>query len=151
MSLAQLRRTLAELADVSEPAVKAACTAVEKIAVQEGGTVVLGRKRKRVKLKAITRVKDHGAEVVATVWGVPTGPWVWANTGANPHAIPKRKPTAKRPRPMQGDGFEHPVQRVQVHHPGTGGRGAWRKVVARAERVVPEIIGQAVHEVVRRG
>ena len=149
MSVAELRRTLARLAEVPEPALKAACKAVEQIAAQEGGTVVLGRKRRRVKLKAITRIKPSGNKITATVWGVPTGPWVWKNTGAGAHTIPKRKPTAKKPRPMHGKGYPHPIQRMQIQHPGASGQGTWRVVVKRAERVVPEIIGKAVHEALR--
>lgn len=151
MSVAELRRTLSRLAEIPESALTAACKAVEQIAAQEGGTVVLGRKQRRVKLKAITRIKGSGNKVTATVWGVPTGPWVWRNTGASGHNIPKRKPTAKKPRPMHGDGYAHPIQRMQVHHPGSSGDHAWRTVVKRAERVVPEIIGKAVHEAVSRG
>lgn len=145
----ELRRTLARLADVPEPALKAATKAVEEIARQEGGTVVLGRKRRRVKLKAITRIKPSGNSITATVWGVPTGTWVWKNTGASSHAIPKRKPTARRPRVMHAQGYEHPVSHRQISHPGRGGDGRWRDVVKRANRVVPEIIEQRVHEAIR--
>lgn len=156
MTVADLRRTLAKLSEVPEPALKAACKAVETIAAQEGGSVVLGRKQRRVKLKAITRIKDHGDEIKATVWGTPTGPWVWKNTGRDGgYNIPKRKPTKRSPRTMHADGYPHPVnvngQRIQFKGGRTSGSHAWDKVVKRAERVVPEIIGKAVHEVVTRG
>jgi hypothetical protein len=151
VSVAELRRTLARLSEVPEPALKAACKAVEKIAAEEGGTVVLGRKKRRVKLKAITRIKPSGNTITATVWGVPTGPWVWKNTGTGAHQIPKRTPTKRSPRPMHGDGYGHPIQRKQISHPGSGGRNAWRTVVKRAERVVPETIQKHVHEVIARG
>lgn len=151
MSVADLRRTLARLAEIPEPALKAACKAVEEIAAQEGGSVVLGRKRRRVKLKATTRIKGSGNTVTATVWGVPTGPWVWKTSGTRAHTIPKRRPSAKKPRPMQGKGYAHPVQYRQVHHPGSGGHHAWQIVVKRANKVVPEIIAKRVHEVVSGG
>lgn len=129
---------------------RAACKAIETVAAQEGGTVVLGRKQRRVKLKAITRIKGGGNTITATVWGVPTGPWVWKNTGTRGHAIPKRPPTVKRPRPLKGDGYAHPVNK-QIRHPGSGGSGAWRRVQQRAEKIVPEYIGKAIHEAVSRG
>jgi hypothetical protein len=151
VSVAELRRTLALLNEVPEQALTAACKAIETVAAQEGGTVVLGRKRRRVKLKAITRIKGSGNSITATVWGVPTGPWVWKNTGTAGHSIPKRKPTPKRPRPMHGDGYAHPVSNKQIHHPGSSGHGAWRTVVSRAEKIVPDYIGKAIHEAVSRG
>lgn len=148
MSVAELRRTLARLNEVPESALTAACKAIETVAQQEGGSVVLGRKRRRVKLKAITRFKGSGNTITATVWGVPTGPWVWKNTGAGGHMIPKRAPTAKRPRPLKGDGYAHPINR-QIHHPGASGKGAWNKVEERARKIVVDYVGKAIHEAVR--
>lgn len=147
MSAAELRRTLARLAEIPEPALAAACKAVEEIAFTEGGSVVV--RGRRYKLKAITRIKRGGNTITATVWGTPTGFWVWKNTGTSAHLIPKRPPTAKNPRPMHGGGYAHPIQRKQIMHPGTGGRGAWRKVVARAERIVPETIEKYVKGALR--
>lgn len=150
MSAAQLRKRLARLDTVLDSAIPAAAEAVEEIAAQEGGTVILGRKRRRVKLKAVSRVKGRGDHVTVTVWGKPTGPWVWVTSGAKAHTIPRKPPTARRPRPMKG-GLEHPVQRVQLHHPGRRGTGNWHTVVKRAKRIVPEIITRELSEVIRRG
>lgn len=126
---------------------------VENIARQEGGRFAmhLGKKRRRVRLTAMTRIKRSSDSASATVWGVPTGPWVWVDSGAGAHLIPKRKPTAKNPRPMHGQGYAHPVQRKQLHHPGTGGRGAWRAVKERARREVPKIFQEEVHKAVSSG
>lgn len=149
MTVAQLRATLARVAAIPEPAIRAASQAVEDVARAEGGTVTLGRKHRRVTLKGVSRVKRSGDRIVATVWGVPTGPWVWKDTGTAPHLIPTRAPTRRRPRPMHGQGFAHPVARVQLEHPGTGGRGAWDRVVTRAEQVVPDTIRAHVRGAIR--
>ncbi len=151
MSVAELRRTLALINEVPESALIAACKVIETVAAQEGGSVVLGRKKRRVKLKAITRIKSTPNSTTATVWGVPTGPWVWKTTGTKAHQIPKRPPTLKRPRPMHGQGYPHPISNKQIHHPGSGGKHAWDRVFARAEKIVPEYIGKAIHEAVSRG
>lgn len=156
MSVADLRHTLAELAGVPEPAIRAACKAVEQIAAQEGGSITVvrfnGRNAKQTtyKLKAKTRIKVTGDVASATVWGTPTGFWVWKNTGTAPHTIgPRRKDTKTKRRAIKLPGSTHPVR--VVDHPGTRGRGAWRKVIRRAERVVPQIVANHVHRAVTRG
>lgn len=150
MSLAQLRTTLARLAEIPKPAVTAASKAVEEIARAEGGSVVLGRKKRRVKLRAITRIKPSGDSITASVYGVPTGPWVFKSYGASPHAIPRRPPTPRRPRPMKGDGYEHPVSNKQLHHPGSSGDGGWRRVRERAAVEVPRVIRAEVKRALSR-
>jgi len=152
VSAATYARKLSRLGTVPDAAVRTSAAAVVKIAEAEGGTVVLGRKQRRVKLSAFARVKPTGpASSEVTVWGKPTGPWVWQSSGTSAHPIPKRKPTAKKPRPMHGDGYAHPVQRMQVQGGGRHGGGAWGRVVKRAARVVPEIFHDELREVIGHG
>jgi hypothetical protein len=156
VSSAALRKRLDRLAQVPDIGIRLATTAVERIAEQEavraaGGHVTLGKKKRRVKLTAVSRVKGSGNAVAVTVWGKPTGPWVWIDTGTSAHTIPKRKPTAKKPRPMYGQGYDHPVQRKQIHHPGAHGKRAWQQVRKRAEIIVPELLRDEVHKVVTSG
>lgn len=136
----ELARKVHALANVPETAIRDAARAVERAAKAEGHVIVLGKRRRRVKLSAYSRFKQTSV----IVYGKPTGPWVWLNTGASGHSIPKRKPTARRPRPMHGAGYAHPVQRKQLEHPGRGGVGAWRRVRARAEIEVPKAFRDAV-------
>ena len=147
MSVVELRRTLARLADVPEPALRAACKAVEQFAASEGGFVRVGRNKRTYKLKAITRIQSRGTTITATVYGIPAGFWVWKTTGTDAHLIPKRPPTKARPRPMAG-GLRHPVQRTQLRHPGASGRGAWDNVRKRAATVVPEMVEQHIRRVI---
>jgi hypothetical protein len=142
-----LAKRLDRLSTVCDTATRAAADAVTKIAEQEGGHVTLGKKKRRVKLSAVARVKGSGDHVEVTIWGRPTGPWVWVTSGTSPHKIPKRQPTAKKPRPMHGKGYEHPVQRMQLQHHGAHGKGAWTQVQKRAGRVVPEIFKDQVKKV----
>lgn len=144
MTAAALAKRLDRLALVPDAGIRAAANAVIKIAEQEGGTITLGKKRRRVKLSAVARVKGKGNNVAVTVWGRPTGPWVWKTSGTTGHSIPKRKPTERKPRPMHGAGYEHPIQRTQLHHPGSRGHGAWTTVEKRAGRVVPELFHDEV-------
>ena len=97
------------------------------------------------------RVQRRGNEATATVWGMPTGLWVIQTSGASAHTIPKRKPTKRRPRPMKGAGYEHPIQMKQIQHPGTHGLGAWTRVRKRSHVLVPEVFRDEVHRAVSRG
>lgn len=154
MTAASLRAKLDRLADLPAVGMVAASELVERIANEEGsriGPMTLGRKRRRVRLTSTTRIRRGRATAEVTVWGVPTGPWVWADSGTGAHAIPKRKPTARRPRPMHGAGYAHPISRKQIQHPGARGRRAWRRVYERAVREVPTVVGQAVKKEIARG
>jgi len=152
VSAATFEKRLSRLNAIPDAAIRASARAVIKIAEQEGGSVTLGKKRRRVRLSAVARVKPTGPDSVeVTVWGKPTGVWVWKTTGTKAHDIPKRKPTAKKPRPMHGEGYDHPVQRTQVRHGGTTGHGAWLKVEERAARVIPEIFDEEIKKVMSRG
>jgi hypothetical protein len=148
MSAAGLGQRLERLSKVPETAIKAAAQAATAIAADEGGsrTYVIGKRKRRVKLKATVRQRTRTG---VSVFGVPTGIWVWENEGARSHQIPKRKPTARKPRPMFGSGYAHPIQRMQITHPGRSGRGTWRRVQQRCAVEVPDVYVNAVREAIR--
>ena len=102
-----------------------------------------------MQLTAVSRFKGSGATVEATVWGRPTGPWVWVTSGTTPHTIAPRKSRgkARSTRYLKGDKYSHPIGRP-VQHPGASGKGAWRRVVKRANAKVPEVYLDAVRKVI---
>ena len=57
---------------------------------------------------------------------------MWVTTGTAAHDIRRRK--------------RGPMRKMTVRHPGTRGRGAWHKVIARAQRVVPAIFADEIGE-----
>lgn len=148
MSVEQLRRQLEALARLPEQATRDAAEHVCDIAAATGGSVTLGKRRRRYQLKARPQFySGRAGEFRCTVWGTPTGPWVWRNTGTRPHAIPRRR--RKKARFIHGAGYTHPVNaHNQIRHPGTAGAGRWRKVIAQARVDVPDVyraaIGRAV-------
>jgi len=154
VTVAQLRRTLDALADIPAEAMREATDLVESFATQSGRPVKI--KGKTYQLSAVTKVTRSANGVTATVYGKPTGFWVWQNTGTKPHDIaPKRGKRQGRPRVIapsagSGGGWNHP-QSVPVHHKGATGRGRWREVDRRARREVPQVFVDAVREVVARG
>lgn len=157
MSTAGLQRTLDQIARIPAEAIGDACKAVEKIARDVGGSVgpVRFGNGRSSRLTAVSRVKGRGTtEAAATVWGRPTGPWVWATSGTGGHTIPKAgrrgRGKARGTRYLKGDRYEHPYGKP-VHHPGSGGRGAWRRVRSRAETEVPKVYADAVRKVIGRG
>lgn len=141
---AQLRRTFDNLANVPAEAIAEAADFVESSARRHGGTVTLGKanRRRTYRLRAITKQRRSGDVLTATVYGTPTGPWVWKNTGTRGHGIPRYGNMARIGGYLAG-GLDHPV-RIPVSHPGTGGRGAWRRVRAEAEQAVPDIFARHV-------
>jgi hypothetical protein len=149
VSAATFERRLDQLATIPDEAIKATRLAVIALAEREGGTVTLGRKKRRVKLGAVARVKQTGPnEITCTVWGKPTGPWVWKTSGTSAHQIPKRG----KPGPMFGRGFEHPIRYTVVHNKGIQRRGgAWDRVVDKAEQVVFDSFHEAIRRAVRGG
>lgn len=147
MSAAGLSRRLAAVRRVPEKSTRDAAAAVIKLARAQGakvGAVTLGKKRRRYPLGATTRHKGGGASYQATVWGKPTGPWVWANTGAGGHTIPRGgRRRRSKPRYLKGAGYAHPIGRP-VQHPGRSGSGAWRTVQDQARREVPKVFHNAL-------
>lgn len=117
----------------------AAARAAKKIAIDEGTRVagadgLKGKKRRGLKLRARDTIRDTGDGAVCRIQGTVPG-WVWATSGTAPHRIRRRK--------------RGPMRRMTVPHPGTAGRGAWFRVVARVEIVVPEIFADELARVVR--
>jgi hypothetical protein len=154
VSTAALERTLDEIARLPQTAMVDAAKAVERIAREVGSTigpVALGRKGRRVRLSAVTRIRKRGtSDAEATVWGRPTGPWVWVTSGTRPHTIPKARSRGKQrgTRYLKGDSYQHPYG-LPVQHPGASGRGAWRTVVRRAEVEVPKVFLDAARRAMR--
>lgn len=159
-----LHRLADALGEVPDAVVIAAARAVKDVARREGGSVRLWSRRRRrartVRLRAVDNVRRTGpAQVTARVQGLPVGPWVWANTGTDAHLVgagatkASRRTTAQRARRdvriLSGPRFAHPV-RGPVVHPGARGRGAWRRVVARTERIVPDVAGDELARALRR-
>lgn len=143
-AVAQLRRALDDLAAVPESAIVDAAKRVERIAEQTGRPITINRKR--YPLGAVTKyTRRERRAVSATVFGTPTGFWVWQNTGTRGgyKIAPKRK-TAM---PTKGK-WKHPVSVPVVRKHGIAGRGRWRSVDTRARREVPQIFVDAVHEAI---
>ena len=121
-------------------ATRDAAKKVERAAKDVGaaiGPVTLGRKGRRVKLTAVSRFKGSGDHVQATVWGRPTGPWVWVT------ATKRRRGKARTTSYLKGPAYAHPYG-LAVQHPGASGKGAWRRVVRTAEPAVVDTFREAV-------
>ena len=150
---ARLKQVLDNLAAVPEAAIVDAAELVEAIAKQGGGSVTINRKgrHRRYTLGAVTHYERTNERAVgATVFGTPTGFWVWKTSGTRGgYSIPKRKPRQGSSRYLYGAGYAHPV-RGQIKRDGrVSGRRAWDKVRDRAEREVPQVFIQAVHDAVK--
>jgi len=147
VTVAQLRRALDDLSNVPESAIVDAAKLVEQIANDTGRPVTI--RGRRYPLDAVTKYTRREQRAVdATVFGTPTAFWVWQTTGTRgDYQIPKR--LGKKPRYLKGRGFAHPVRGPVTRRGGISGRGAWRKVRARAENEVPRVFVEAVHDAVR--
>jgi hypothetical protein len=133
-----LRATAIAIRAVPISGMIAAAKAVKRVADAEGraaGGPLVGKKRRGLKLRARDTIRTAGDTTTCRIQGVSPAGWVWVNTGTAPHAIRRRK--------------RGPMRKMTVRHPGTAGRGGWRKVVARAEQIVPAIFETAVSEAVR--
>ena len=113
----------------------AAARAVKSVAQDEGRRVagpdgLKGKKRRGLKLRARDDIRQAGTVTRCRIQGVSPAGWVWATTGTRPHPIRRRK--------------RGPMRVMVVQHPGTRGRGAWRRVVDRAVRIVPAIFTEDV-------
>lgn len=154
MSLESLTRRLNALAKVPETATRQATRAAERIARAKGdeiGPVHLGKRKRTVRLRAVSRFRGRGNHVQARVWGLPTGPWVWVTAGTGTHVIPKaRRGKARTTRYLKAAGYEHPYGKPLIH-PGAHGKGAWLKVKRRCAMQVPKVYAEAVHKAVRGG
>lgn len=137
----KLRRTAGDLREIPRSAAIAAAKAVKAIAKEEAARVSGGDgklnagTRRGVPLKARDEITVKGRTTFVRVYGVGGG-WVWVNTGTRPHEIRRRK--------------KGPMRKMTVHHPGTRGAGAWRRVVKRAKKIVPEIYADELHAAVTK-
>lgn len=152
MSLAGLASRLDRLAKAPQDGTRAAARAVVQSAKREGeaaGPVHLGKRKRPVRLTAVARFRGSGA---VTVWGRPTGPWVWVTAGTHPHTIPKAKRgrggKARTTRYLKSPAYPHPIGRPVIH-PGGTGRGAWLRVRRAARHDVPAAYVKAVRKAVR--
>lgn len=148
MSVAGLARRLERVARAPADGTKAAARAVVATAKREGaaaGPVHMGKRRRTVRLTAVARFRGSGA---VTVWGRPTGPWVWVTAGTQPHTIPKARRgrgKARTTRYLKAPAYPHPYG-LAVLHPGAAGRGAWLRVRRQARRDVPAAYLAAVRK-----
>jgi hypothetical protein len=104
--------------------------------------------RRGARLRAVDTVRTSGTVTTGKVVGLPVGLWSLVTDGAAPHMIRRRRGGKRRAqrgvllvdgRPVTGP----------VRHPGTSGKGTWRRVRRRAERDVPRAYAKAVREVLR--
>ena len=150
MTAASLRHTLDDLARVPEATILEATTAVEDYAKRVGGRITIHRRKKGPRsypLFAVTKFEsDHGKTIRATVFGAPTGFWVWKTTGTRSHDIPAR---GRGQRFLFWSDLGHPIG-FWVRHPGSPGRGRWKQVTRFANTEVPRILSEAVHDFVRK-
>ena len=134
-----LHRLADDIAAIPRSGMIAAAKAAKKIVADEGKSVagadgMKGKKRRGLKLKARDDIRHEGHTSTCRVQGsVPA--WIWATSGTTPHQIRRRKRGPKR--------------KMTVAHPGTAGRGAWYRVVARIEDVVPRIFADELGRVIR--
>lgn len=133
-----LHRLAADVAAIPHTGMIAAAKAAKKIVADEGARFagadgMKGKKRRGLKLRARDDIRDHDHGTTCRVQGtVPA--WVWANTGARPHRIRRRK--------------RGPLRQLTVDHPGMPARHAWDHAARRIADVVPRIFAEHVHRAV---
>lgn len=134
-----LRQLAAATRDIPRSGMIAAAKAAKEIVRQEGTRVagadgMRGKKRRPLKLRARDDLRTGAGVATCRIQGsVPA--WVWATTGTDAHRIRRRR--------------RGPMRTMTVPHPGTVGRGAWYRVLARVEDVVPRIFADELGRVVR--
>ena len=134
-----LRATAIHVRAVPKSGLIAAARAAKQIAADEGraaGSPLVGKKRRGLKLRAVDDIGPYHDGMVCRIQGVAPSGWVWVSVGTDAHDIRRRK--------------RGPKKRMTVRHPGTSGRGGWPRVHARLEKVVPEVINDALVEALRR-
>lgn len=147
----QLHRVAVQVGAVPRSGLIAATRAVKTVARTEGGTVRLWRKRsgtrRTVRLRAVDTIRDTGNGATARVQALPVGVWAFLDGGADPHPIPRRaRRRNQRPPRLRVAGQ---VRTGPVNHPGSRGDRRWRRVTARAERIIPDVFTDAVREAIR--
>jgi hypothetical protein len=137
----RIERQAAALGAAGQRSMISVNRAVKAIASEEAAKVsggdgrLTGKKRRGIKLRSYDEIDDGQRVTFGRVKGRPAAGWVWVNTGTRGHDIRRRK--------------RGPLRKMTVHHPGTRGRGAWRKVRTRAERVIPQIFRDEIREALR--
>lgn len=132
-----LHATAVQLRALPRSSMIAAAKAAKKIASTEGtraGSPLTGKKRRGMALRARDDIRAAGDVVTCRIQGVNVAGWVWVTTGTAPHRIRRRK--------------RGPKSRLTVAHPGTAGRGSWRRVQERCAEVVPQIFVDDVGRVI---
>jgi hypothetical protein len=138
MPTRRLRTVAVELRALPRSSMIAAAKAGKQIAADEGraaGSPLQGHKRRGMTLRARDDIRTAGTTTTMRLQGVNVAGWVWRNTGTSPHAIRRRK--------------RGPKSRLTVHHPGSAGIGAWRRVQQRCAEIIPRIFRDDVHQAVR--
>ncbi len=132
-----LRRLSDRVAAIPYRGMITAAKAAKQIAAQEGsaaGGPLKGKKKRGLKLRARDDIRPAGSGYTCRIQGVSPAGWVWVTTGTAGHRIRRRK--------------RGPMRKMTVPHPGTAGRGAWYRVIARVEDVVPRIFADEVRDAV---
>jgi len=117
----------------------AAAKAAKKIVDDEGRRIagadgLKGKKRRGFKLRARDDIRTAGTTTTCRIQGTIPG-WIWVDSGTRAHTTRRRKRGPKR--------------KLLVHHPGSRGTGAWRRVSARIAEVVPRVFADELGQVVR--
>lgn len=161
---ARLHATAGDVATLPKRQMVTAVRAVKAVAADEAGRAGspwrahrtrTGKARRAVVLRARDRMVTADARAAAArVQGVPVGPWVWATSGTRGHleGVPKgvgagplsdrQLARARRRRPWVRVGGSY--RTPPIRHPGSRGRGSWKRVTERAAKVVPAVFADAL-------
>lgn len=134
-----LHRLAGRVRTIPRTGMIAAAKAAKQIAGQEGtraGSPLKGKKRRGLRLRATDDIRPLGTDgTTCRIQGVSPAGWVWVTTGTQAHRIRRRR--------------RGPLRKMTVPHPGTAGQGAWWRVVARVEDVVPRLFADELTRAMR--
>lgn len=105
------------------------------------------RPRRTVRLKARDKLAPGAPVARLRLQAVPVGPWVWVNTGTDPHLVGQTK-RGRKPQWVRGARYDHGV-RGPVVHPGTSGRQVWRRAAERVTAIAPVVFTEELHDLVK--
>ena len=128
------------IGDVPRAALIEVAKAAKRIANDQGaaaGGPLKGKKKRAMRLRAFDDIRPTAHGATCRVQGVNPAGWVWVTEGTRAHAIRRRK--------------KGPKAKLTVRHPGTAGRGAWRKVEAAVLELIVPAFNAEVSKVVGRG